>query len=307
MDAKILSQSVTKSQLMEQVESISRKNITENDFRLLDKLIIRIGDAVRSNELDKSDIAIINRSFGNEFLMNTLQGHALRKPQGYAGDYMIIDKIYTYHHSEIEKFKIWDKYAHTHSSLKAVRNRKKYFKSKMHHKIDNASDKLDLLNLASGPARDVKELYDEIDNKNKLLTTCVDLDSDALAFAKKLNSEHSSYIEFINANILRFKTEKKFDVVWSAGLFDYFNEKAFIMVLSRMKEWVKPGGEIIIGNFNERHNPSRDFMEIMGEWFLQHRTEEELVTLAMKAGYNFTQVNIGREPENVNLFLHIKC
>lgn len=307
MDAKIYTQTLHKSQLIEQVESISNKNITEADFPLLDKLITKIGDAVRRNELDKSDIAVINRSFGDEFLLNTLQGYSLRKPQGYAGDYLIIDRIYTYHHSEVEKYKIWDKYSHTHASLKAVRNRKRYFKSKLKHKVNSSNDTFELLDVASGPARDVKELYDEIDSVNKLKVTCVDLDEDAIAYAKKLNQNNLDKIDFINANVLRFRTDKKYNLVWSAGLFDYFNEKAFIMVLSRFKEFVKPGGEIIIGNFNERCNPSRDFMEIMGEWYLHHRTEEELVTLAMKAGFDFPQVNIGREPENVNLFLHIKC
>ncbi|MFC0876600.1 class I SAM-dependent methyltransferase [Saccharicrinis sp. FJH2] len=307
MDAKILSQSVTKSQLMEQVESISRKTITEGDFKLIDKLITRIGNAVRSNDLDKSDLAYLSRSFGEEFLYNTIQGYGLRKPQGYAGDYLMIDKIYTYHHSDIEKYKVWDEYFHSQSAPKAVRNRKKYFKSKLKHKLSMSTGKIDLLNVASGPARDILELYQEIDSPNQLHTTCVEIDENAIKYASNLVNGYSKNIEFVKANVLRYRTEKKFDVVWSAGLFDYFNEKAFIMVLSRFKDFVKPGGEIIIGNFNERHNPSRDYMEIMGEWFLQHRTDEELVTLAMKAGFDFTQINIGREPENVNLFMHIKC
>lgn len=306
MDAKILTQT-KRTQLLEQVESISKRKITEDDFPLLDRLISNLGDAFRNQELDKSDIAIINRSFGEDFLKNTLQGYSLRKPQGYAGDYLIIDRIYTYHHSEVEKFKIWDQYSHTHASLKAVRNRKKYFKAKIKHRINSATSSFDLLDVASGPARDVKELYEEINNSNKLKVTCVDLDSDAINYAKTLNENNLDKIDFINANVLRFRTDKKYDVVWSAGLFDYFNDKAFIMLLSRFKDFVKPGGEIIIGNFNERNNPSRDFMEIMGEWYLQHRTEEQLVSLAMKAGFEFHQVNIGREKENVNLFLHIMC
>jgi len=307
MDAKVLSQSVKRSQLMEQVETISRKNITEGDFKLLEKLIARIGDAVRNNDLDKSDLAYLSRSFGDEFLHNTIQGYGLRKPQGYAGDYLMIDKIYTYHHSEIEKYRIWDEFFHGQSAPKAVRNRKNYFKSKLKHKLSSTSEKFDLLNVASGPARDIFELYQEIDNPEMIFTTCVEIDENAIKYASNLVNGYSKNIEFIKANVLRYRTDKKFDVVWSAGLFDYFNEKAFIMVLSRFKEFVKPGGEIIIGNFNERNNPSRDYMEIFGEWFLHHRTEEELVTLAMKSGFNFTQVNIGREPENVNLFMHIKC
>ena len=73
-----------------------------------------------------------------------------------------------------------------------------------------------------------------------------------------------------------------------------------------MKNWILPDGEIIIGNFNEANNPSRGYMEIFGEWFLHHRTEDDLRSLAEKAGFKDTQIKIGKEDEDVNLFLHLK-
>jgi extracellular factor (EF) 3-hydroxypalmitic acid methyl ester biosynthesis protein len=92
----------------------------------------------------------------------------------------------------------------------------------------------------------------------------------------------------------------------SFGLLDYFNDKAFILTLKKMKNWLKLNGEIIIGNFNENHNPSRDYMELFGEWFLNHRTEIKLKELAEKAGFKSENVRIGKEKENINLFLHIE-
>ena len=65
-------------------------------------------------------------------------------------------------------------------------------------------------------------------------------------------------------------------------------------------------GEIIIGNFNNE-NPSRDYMEMVGDWMLTHRSENELIALAVKAGAKPTKVWVGQEPEGINLFLHIKC
>ena len=65
-------------------------------------------------------------------------------------------------------------------------------------------------------------------------------------------------------------------------------------------------GEIIIGNFNQANNPSRNYMEIIGEWYLNHRTDEELMSLAIKAGFNKENIRVGSENENVNLFLHLK-
>jgi len=69
---------------------------------------------------------------------------------------------------------------------------------------------------------------------------------------------------------------------------------------------MKPGGEIVIGNFNDEHNPSRFFMELFGEWHLHHRSEQVLFKLALEAGYTPDNIHIGKEPEEINLFLHIR-
>ena len=139
----------------------------------------------------------------------------------------------------------------------------------------------------------------------KLSFTCVDLDAKAIEYASKLNQEHLSKIHFIHKNILRFDTKDQFDLIWSAGLFDYFNDKTFVSVIQRMKNWLVKDGEIVIGNFNQTHNPSRSYMEIIGEWYLHHRTDKDLETLAMQAFFDSSAIKIGKEPENINLFLHL--
>lgn len=162
-----------------------------------------------------------------------------------------------------------------------------------------------LLNVASGPARDLKELY-ESDDYASLHTTCVEMDPNAIAHAKDLNRAFEDRITYINRNIFRFRPDRQFDWIWSAGLFDYFDDKAFVLLLKRFKTWLKPGGEIIIGNFNEDYNPSRAAMEIAGDWFLIHRTEETLIQLALQAGFAKEQISVGKEELGVNLFLHIQ-
>ncbi len=62
---------------------------------------------------------------------------------------------------------------------------------------------------------------------------------------------------------------------------------------------------MIIGNFNT-NNPSRRIMEILGDWFLYHRSEEELKGFAMQAGIAKEKIEVIREPLGINLFLRIK-
>lgn len=275
------------------------------EYPQIDAIVSEIGRRIRSESISKEEVQEISYSFGEPLLNDTLQGMALLKPFGYAGDYMMIDKIYTQHCSENIYHKSWDKYFHSQSAPIAVRNRKEYFKNLIQSKLKDLSS-LDLLNVASGPARDLKEVYSELKSGENIQTRCIEMDEKAIEYAKGLNKDYLDRIEFINSNILRHRDNKKYDIIWSAGLFDYFNDKAFLIILKRFKDWIKNSGEIIIGNFNEDHNPSRDYMEICGEWFLNHRTEEKLFHLAKESGFDDDQISIGREKENVNLFLHLK-
>jgi hypothetical protein len=76
-------------------------------------------------------------------------------------------------------------------------------------------------------------------------------------------------------------------------------------LLRKFISWTKPGGEVIIGNFSNQ-NPSRHYMELIGDWFLHHRSVENLRQFALNAGASSEQITVGKEMEGVNLFLHIK-
>lgn len=296
---------MNKQSLKQIINNISKKKLSLDQFVLIDEALLNISKEFKLGNLTKEDISELNTCFGEEFLNNTIQGYGVRKPFGYAGDFLMIDKIYTFHKSENSQYKVWDDYFHLQSAPKAVRNRKEYFKKLVFDKLESKG-KLELLNVASGPARDLFEVYENLRHPQNLISTCVEMDKSAIEYARKLNHKYLEYIHCEHKNVFRFNPEKKFDVIWAAGLFDYFNDKAFVMMLKNFKEWIKPDGEIIIGNFNESYNPSRAYMEIFGEWYLYHRTEEQLLNLAIESGFYSKQISVGKEIENVNLFLHIK-
>lgn len=234
---------------------------------------------------------------------DSIMGHIRVKPFGYAGDFHIIDRIYQYDLSE--NYRSFDDYTQKHPAAQAVRNRKTFFKNLVRNKLSPGQPFV-LLNVASGPARDLLELYEELPPEGNLRTDCVELDTRAIDYARNLCQPYLEQIHFMHKNVLRYQPGRTYDLIWSAGLFDYFPDKTFVHLLCRFKSWVKPGGEIVIGNFNAAHNPSRDYMEVLGEWFLIHRTAEELRQLALQAGYAADQITVDREPLNINLFLRIK-
>lgn len=226
----------------------------------------------------------------------TLQGHVCIKPHGYDGDYEIIDKIYTRHISGKEHLFRWDEFFHTGVAAQAVRNRKEMFIQL----LENMEENSEVLNLASGPSRDIAEFYGI--SGRRIHFTNIELDPKAIAYSKKLLEKgRNGNVQFVNTNILRYAPDKTYDLIWSAGLFDYFDDVVFVRLLRRLVKFVKPKGSIIIGNFSPA-NTSRAYMEF-GNWFLHYRDHNKLLELCK----DFSQYSpeIIAEPLGVNLFLKL--
>ena len=257
------------------------------------------------NKLSKDQLVELSKEvppiFGKSFV-NSLIGHASVKPHGYAGDYEVIDMIYQNYLSEHQELTNWDHYFNWVAASKAVRNRKQYFKNILN---EYKGKPLHVLNIASGPCRDVLEYFEE-EKPTDLAFDCVEADINAILHATKLNRKHLPKITFHNRNIFKFTTDKQYDLIWSAGLFDYFDDTTFTKLIARIHHFVKPGGQLIIGNFNVV-NSSRGFMEILLGWFLHHRSEAQMEELAKAAcGDKLKRVTIESEPEGVNLFMRLQ-
>ena len=83
------------------------------------------------------------------------------------------------------------------------------------------------------------------------------------------------------------------------------NDKKFIFLLNHILPLLEDDGELVVGNFSTR-NPTLPYMEVVGDWYLKHRTPEQLISLAKACNFHESDITIGQEPEGVNLFLHMK-
>lgn len=235
--------------------------------------------------------------------VDSMIGFTFQKPHGYAGDFELIDRIYSKRVSDNKSLEKWDLFYHDLEAATAVRNRKKYFKDL----VDSARSKHGnplVLNLGSGPCSDLYEYFQKSPNSS-VRFDCLDMDEAAIEYGSAVCDNFVNNITFIQKNAFRFKPNYQYELIWSAGLFDYFNDKLFVRLLNRMYALVKSGGELVIGNFSD-NNPSKDVMEVFGQWFLHHRSEEKLVNLALKAGVSRELINVSQEEAGVNLFLHLR-
>lgn len=280
-------------------EMLMKGSLSESDHKRYTLLVNELHKHHSKGDV-QDELLLMRKQFPSVGSDATMQGLAFVKKHGYAGDFEIIDKIYTSWESAHPEFRTWDKYFHAQVAPIAVRNRKTFFKQTLKDLgAKCGKERIEVLNLASGPCRDLLEFFQETQDF-RFHFTCVELDPNAIAYAKNLLGDFANQVTFINQNIFRFVPSEKYDLVWSAGLFDYFDDNTFAKILTRFRDQ----SSIIIGNFSDA-NPTDGYMELIGEWYLNYRNENKLIDLAKQAGFAEANIDIMKEPTAVNLFLRI--
>jgi len=261
---------------------------------------LQLDEWQESLESNPDELEKVTRHFDEEFYRSTLLGFSRKKPFGYPGDFKIIDMIYT--HSVDSKYANWDRYFHQTGAARAVRNRKQYFKDWVLGQYAKRG-RLSILHLATGPGRDIAELFQENETLD-ITFDCVESDARAIEYCRALNPNPESRIRYFQQNAFRFKPKRKYDLIWAGGLLDYFSDEEGVKLLKRTLAWTHADGEVVLGNFNTS-NPAKTFMETLLDWRLNHRDMRELCALAIRGGAHPLNIYVGREPLNINLFLHI--
>lgn len=286
-------------------ELISDGGPVPSDYAFLNQKLRHLGDAVRADVTKRADVLAYAKDLTRRHFEGSMQAMALERKYGYSGDFEVIDGIYRQKVSTEPHLKRWDLFFHAQAAPIAVRNRKAYFLRLLdQHQATSRSGAMRVLNVASGPARDLREWM--LDNpKADVLFDCVDADVHAIEHARNLCRPFIDRVEFHHRNAMRFLPAKGYDLVWSAGLFDYLMDRSFVFLLKSLISVTKAGGELVVGNFSPL-NTSRDYMELLGDWTLIHRNEKQLIELAREAGAPQSAITVDWEPEGVNLFLRIR-
>lgn len=229
---------------------------------------------------------------------SSMQGFAFSKPHGYAGDFEIIERIYSMSNSHKSNIIKWDAFFHYGSAARAVRNR-----SNLLSELIAELQPSKFLSVGCGPALDVVGAASLFQKQPKI--HLLDNDSNAISRAK-INTQSCKEIfdtiEYHHKNALRFRSVDTFDLIWCSGLFDYLNDKTAVFLLKKLKSYMAPNATIAIGNFSH-DNPSRSYMEIVGEWFLIHRSREDLMRIGVAAGFELDTMSSKADETGLNIFL----
>ncbi|MGC3996430.1 MAG: PilZ domain-containing protein [Anaeromyxobacter sp.] len=246
---------------------------------------------------------------------------ARHKPLGYPGDYEVMNYLYERDFAGPTLFARTMGYAfmQTHAA-RAVRCRKDLVKEVLRRHLLGAGGRpLRLLSIAAGPARELQELLRELEElPADLEVVLFDQDRGALehAFQRLRPLADARFpgrvrIAFLNASVRRllrdphlFDELGRFDVVWSAGLFDYFHEATAVRLARNLMVAAAPGAPVLIGNMTD--HPHRWLMEFHLEWTLLYRSREALAGLARRAAPG-AQITVLEEASGVNPFVQLEA
>ncbi len=292
---------------------LSLNHLSSEDQKFLNALVEKGGPEPHEyqeltaiiNNLGDPELEYFRDAIKESLNENTLIGHGFVKPFGYPGDFTIIHNIYKLYVNPDERYSNWDRFFQDQAGARAVRNRKDYFLKRCAEVEQQDGDVKRILILGSGPATDVNEYFRNNPN-SKIKFDLIDFDQNAINFAKKQNADFSASIEYFKINVLRFKPYQWYDLIWSAGLFDYFKDKHFVYMINKYYKYLASGGEFIIGNFSHS-NPTKRLMEVLSDWYLVHRSKYDLVRMALEAEAKEEQIEVDMEELGVNLFLRIKA
>lgn len=218
------------------------------------------------------------------------------KPRGYAGDSEMMRMIYLDDYQGDTTFcKLMQKYTVGVPAAQSVRNRRTLITNKLHNFRETACiaplKKLRVLSVACGPAFELSDILVSPHDFATCHFTLLDQDPLALEEAEahisciEKSSQRRVQAEYINMSVRlmlagepAFGNLGNFQFIYSMGLFDYLNTPVAKAIIEKLYRLLAPGGEMVVGNFHVS-NPSRYFMEYWGDWYLIHRTEEELKEL----------------------------
>jgi hypothetical protein len=168
-----------------------------------------------------------------------------------------------------------------------------------------------VVSVGSGPAIDVERACRALTpaQRQRLEITLLDLDPAALDYARSRLAPlvQPAQLRLVRENLFRLAQPDRgsdllvdVDVLVCTGLFDYLDDATAAALLSRFWQSLRSAGQAWVFNFAP-HNPSRAYMEWIGNWYLTYRTAEQMREVAARAGIPHQHLEISAEPSGVNL------
>ncbi len=237
-------------------------------------------------------------------------GRYYTKPRGYAGDYQTIEMIYKNSPAGVGRVgRLLDSSMLNIAAAKAIRNRRHLLAGEILSAFGAAAKEFHVASLACGPAREIFDVFERADDRGRLHVSCIDVDREALAHvdARSRELKLGDRVRTFHANLIHLATGRQEldlppqDLIYSAGLTDYFSDELAVTLIDWIHDRLRPGGRVLLGNFHPR-NPSRGLMDHVLDWRLTYRDEAAMNQLFLASKFAQPASRILFEAEGISLF-----
>jgi len=220
--------------------------------------------------------------------------HIYRKPLGYSGDYLAMNYIYDYYKNKFLGNSTFEKLINHYTCNIPFSNsnieRKDFFRKQIMLEIAKKREKARILSVGSGPARELIELLINNEIKSPAVFTCFDFEEKALKYVRdeigKVSEGNKKFItiHYVQDDVLNIIVKKDTrdkianqDLIYVSGIFDYLGNQFCSRLTKQLFQLLKNGGTLIICNASTKNYCHRAYFEMLGEWKMFYRTEEEML------------------------------
>ena len=230
------------------------------------------------------------------------------KPRGYAGDAVTLDYIYGLNDLRELDSEI-DAAIHSVSmnspSTRAVRNRLAFIVNKLTDLVQTRKNP-DVLSVACGHCREAEFASVPIASLGRFIA--IDHDQESLELVEKeygmlgVTPLRGSISTLIKPN----GVSGSFDLIYGLGIYDYLNQRTARKLTASLFDRLKPGGELVIGNFKPRILDI-GYMESYMAWELVYRDANQMADLVFDIDQSEVyDQRIEEEPEGNIVLLSLK-
>jgi extracellular factor (EF) 3-hydroxypalmitic acid methyl ester biosynthesis protein len=167
--------------------------------------------------------------------------------------------------------------------MQAVWHRRVWLRQLIERMWETTKRPVRVLDIACGGSRYCREFAER--HPDQLALVALDQDPSAIAFLRAHFRSGAGEQSFICGPIKRLSEllptsgfADSFDIVISAGLFDYLDDAVATALLQHLVGLTRPGGTTAICNFSP-HDPSRAVKHWLCDWHLLYRDEKAVRNL----------------------------
>lgn len=255
----------------------------------------------------------VRRNLHPVLLLSRFITRAFRKPLGYAGDFEIVRMIVNDSFVGTSLFsRVLNHWVLQQPPAAAHRYRLEYLERVIADVIQRPQSRelLSVVSVGAGPAIEIERAASRIESGAIVRFELIDFNSATIEYLRKVGERVEELQKGWKVNPKLMAAQRLIrpkevifgqqDLIYCAGLLDYLSNALSARLVEQLWGAVRPGGSLVLTNVTWS-NPVQQTMEYLLEWFVEHRSGEQVEVMLRSMGAR--QIVREEDPTGVNVLI----